>query len=77
MLGYGMLILGPSQHLWFNFASKILPKRDLVTTFKKIFMGQAVYGPIITSIFFSVNAALQGAHRSKVRFFIKKNQIMV
>lgn len=60
MAAYGMLILGPSQHLWFNFMSTISPSRDLFSTFKKIFLGQAVYGPSITSVFFSYNASLQG-----------------
>lgn len=60
MAAYGLLILGPSQHLWFNFVSEVYPKRDLLTTLKKIFMGQAIYGPCITSVFFSYNAALQG-----------------
>ncbi|KAG5230813.1 PXMP2/4 family protein [Salix suchowensis] len=63
MAGYGLLFLGPSQHLWFNFMSKVLPKRDVLTTFKKIFMGQAVYGPANTALFFSYNAALQGEHK--------------
>jgi protein Mpv17 len=60
MAAYGLLILGPSQHLWFNFLSKILPERDLLTTLKKIFMGQAIYGPSIATVFFSYNAGLQG-----------------
>ncbi|KAJ3675581.1 hypothetical protein LUZ60_004623 [Juncus effusus] len=60
MASYGILLSGPSLHLWFNFLSRILPKRDLTTTFKKMFIGQAVYGPIITTVFFSFNAALQG-----------------
>lgn len=60
MASYGMLISGPSLHLWFNFVSKVLPKRDVVTTFMKMFLGQTVYGPIVTSVFFSYNAALQG-----------------
>ncbi|XVE55782.1 hypothetical protein DITRI_Ditri03aG0185000 [Diplodiscus trichospermus] len=59
MAGYGLLLLGPSQHLWFNLLSKSLPKRDMLTTFKKMFMGQAVYGPVSTTVFFSYNAALQ------------------
>lgn len=60
MAGYGMLVLGPSLHFWFNFVSKVLPKRDMITTLKKIFLGQAVYGPVMTTIFFSQNAAVQG-----------------
>ncbi|KAI4389875.1 hypothetical protein MLD38_002049 [Melastoma candidum] len=57
---YGIAILGPSQHFWFNGIAQVLPKRDLVTTLKKIFLGQAIFGPINTSVFFSYNAALQG-----------------
>ncbi|KAI3440386.1 uncharacterized protein J3R85_003728, partial [Psidium guajava] len=60
MTVYGLVILGPSQHMWFNSVSRVLPRRDLVTTLKKIFMGQAIYGPCITTVFFSYNAGLQG-----------------
>ncbi|XP_038885096.1 protein SYM1-like [Benincasa hispida] len=66
MAAYGLLILGPSQHLWFNFMSRISPSRDLLSTFKKIFLGQAVFGPTITSIFFSYNASLQGESGSEI-----------
>lgn len=60
MAGYGLLVLGPSLHYWFNFMSKVFPKRDLITTFKKILMGQTLYGPTMTLVFFSLNARLQG-----------------
>lgn len=60
MAGYGMIILGPSLHFWFNFVSKVFPRRDLFSTLKKMVMGQAIYGPIMTVVFFSLNARLQG-----------------
>lgn len=60
MAGYGMLILGPSLHYWYNFIWRVFPKRDLLSTFKKMALGQTVYGPAMTVAFFSVNAALQG-----------------
>lgn len=63
MAAYGLLILGPSQHLWFNFLSKILPKQDIVTIMKKIVGGQVIYGPSITTIFFSYNAILRGKQK--------------
>ncbi|KAK9163706.1 hypothetical protein Syun_004608 [Stephania yunnanensis] len=62
MGGYGMLVAGPSLHFWFNFISRVLPKRDTITTLKKIFIGQVTYGPVMTVTFFSLNAALQGSH---------------
>ncbi|KAJ6722302.1 hypothetical protein OIU74_006998 [Salix koriyanagi] len=73
MAGYGLLFLGPSQHLWFNFMSKVLPKRDVLTTFKKIFMGQAVYGPANTALFFSYNAALQGESDDEIVARLKRD----
>ncbi|KAK8642681.1 hypothetical protein V6N13_012018 [Hibiscus sabdariffa] len=73
MAGYGLLLLGPSQHLWFNFLSKALPKRDMLTTFKKIFLGQAVFGPMTTSVFFSYNAALQGESAEEIAARLKRD----
>lgn len=61
MAGYGMLIIGPSLHYWFNFVSRVFPKRDLLSTFTKMALGQTVYGPTVTAVFFSANAALQGS----------------
>lgn len=60
MAGFGLMILGPSQHFWFNFVGRVVPKRDVISTFKKLTMGQIFYGPTINGIFFSFNAALQG-----------------
>ena len=60
MVAYGLMILGPSQHIWFTYLSKALPKTDVHTTLKKIFIGQAIYGPVSNSVFFSYNGAAQG-----------------
>ncbi|XP_059460813.1 uncharacterized protein LOC132189966 [Corylus avellana] len=73
MAAYGLLILGPSQHLWFNFLSKILPERDMLTTLKKIFMGQAIYGPSIATVFFSYNAGLQGESGQEIVARLKRD----
>ncbi|XP_058081151.1 uncharacterized protein LOC131229263 [Magnolia sinica] len=75
MAGYGMLISGPSLHLWFNFVSRILPKRDLLSTLKKMFMGQTVYGPLINATFFSVNAVLQGENGAEIVARLKRDMI--
>ncbi|KAF2294568.1 hypothetical protein GH714_012657 [Hevea brasiliensis] len=73
MAGYGMLILGPSLHFWFNFVSKRFPKRDLITTFKKIIMGQTLYGPAMTTLFFSLNARLQGENGAEIVARLKRD----
>lgn len=75
MAGYGMLIAGPTLHLWFNFLSKVLPKRDLLSTLKKMIVGQTVYGPIITTVFFSQNAAFQGESVHEIQARLKRDLI--
>ncbi|XP_074588430.1 protein SYM1-like [Curcuma longa] len=75
MAGYGTFISGPSLHLWFNFVSRVLPKRDVVTTVKKMALGQLVYGPIMTGVFFSVNAALQGETASEIFTRLRRDLI--
>lgn len=66
MAAYGLLFLGSAQHIWFNFLARILPKRDIFTTLKKLLVGQLTYAPFITAVFFFSNAALQGT----TRFFL-------
>ncbi|KAK6115988.1 hypothetical protein DH2020_008257 [Rehmannia glutinosa] len=73
--GFGLIILGPAQHLWFNFVARVLPKRDMVTTFKKLAMGQLVYGPMINGVFFSFNAALQGESGNEIVARLKRDLI--
>ncbi|KAF8406226.1 hypothetical protein HHK36_008311 [Tetracentron sinense] len=75
MAGYGMLILGPSLHFWFNFISRVLPKRDILTTFKKIFVGQTVYGPVMTTVFFSMNAGAQGENGADIVARLKRDML--
>ncbi|KAL4317797.1 hypothetical protein GQ457_18G016050 [Hibiscus cannabinus] len=73
MAGYGLLILGPSLHFWFNLMSKHFPKRDLVTTFKKMAMGQLIFGPFMTVVFFSLNARLQGESGEEIVSRLKRD----
>ncbi|PHT63929.1 hypothetical protein T459_32227 [Capsicum annuum] len=75
MAGYGALIVGPSLHFWFNFLSRSLPKRDVITTFKKIALGQTIYGPAVNSIFFSMNAAAQGESSSEIVARLKRDLV--
>ncbi|WVZ90337.1 hypothetical protein U9M48_036646 [Paspalum notatum var. saurae] len=75
MASYGLLISGPTLHIWFNFISKVFPKQDVVNTLKKMFLGQAVYGPIINSVFFSYNAALQGESVPEIIARLKRDLV--
>jgi protein Mpv17 len=73
MASFGLIFLGPSQHLWFSYLSKILPKRDVLTTFKKIMMGQVLFGPVSNTVFYSYNAALQGENSEEIVARLKRD----
>ncbi|KAF8013729.1 hypothetical protein BT93_I1561 [Corymbia citriodora subsp. variegata] len=75
MAGYGLLILGPSLHFWFNCMSRHFPKQDLASTLKKMFMGEALYGPAMTVVFFCVNAGLQGENGTQIVARLKRDLI--
>ncbi|KAK7380580.1 hypothetical protein VNO78_33094 [Psophocarpus tetragonolobus] len=70
---YGLLILGPLQHKWFNFLSNIIPKRDFLSTLKKILMGQVIFGPFINTIFFSYNGLFQGETGAEIIARLKRD----
>ncbi|KAG2262110.1 hypothetical protein Bca4012_013234 [Brassica carinata] len=73
MASFGLIFLGPSQHLWFSYLSKILPKRDVLTTVKKIMMGQALFGPFSNTVFYSYNAVLQGENSEDILARLKRD----
>nr|KYP59366.1 PXMP2/4 family protein 4 [Cajanus cajan] len=73
MAAYGLLILGPSQHNWFNYLSKILPNTDVTSTLKKILMGQVIFGPVINTVFFTYNGALQGESGPEIITRLKRD----
>ncbi|EPS65622.1 hypothetical protein M569_09156, partial [Genlisea aurea] len=71
--GYGMLLLGPSLHYWYNFMSRIFPRCDLLSTFQKIALGQTIYGPAMTALFFSINGAFRGENGSEIAARLKRD----
>ena len=70
MGGYGLCVLGPTLHCWFNFMSRLLPRQDFITTFKKMAMGNIIYGPVMMVTFFSLNALLQGKLPSMYSYWL-------
>ncbi|KAM7520953.1 hypothetical protein LguiB_019915 [Lonicera macranthoides] len=75
MTGYGLLFLGAAQHVWYNFIGRVLPKRDIITTVKKLTIGQLTYGPFVTAVFFSYNAGLQGENGNEIAARLKRDLI--
>lgn len=64
MLAVGLLMSGPCLHLWFGAVAKFFPNRDMVSTLKKLVLGQLFYGPAFCAAFFTVNSYAQGNESS-------------
>lgn len=48
----GSLFFGPAAHYWYSFIFHILPSTTLLSTIQKAILGQLIFGPLFTSIFF-------------------------
>ncbi|KAM7280696.1 hypothetical protein ACFE04_007830 [Oxalis oulophora] len=73
MAAYGFFILGFTQHKWFTLIAKNFPERDVWTTIKKLVMGMCIYGPCMTSVFFSFNAVLKGENGEEIGARLKRD----
>lgn len=49
----GLFYFGPAAHAWYEMIFKLLPGNSLLSTVKKAALGQAIFGPTFTSIFFA------------------------
>ena len=56
----GLLYFGPAAHLWYDTIFKILPGTSLISTLQKAALGQLLFGPSFTCIFFATSLMQQG-----------------
>ncbi|KAH9655746.1 22 kDa peroxisomal membrane protein [Citrus sinensis] len=54
-------------------AADLSSQQDLVATLKKMAMGQTIYGPIMTVVFLSLNASLQGESGEEIVARLKRD----
>lgn len=60
MLAVGLFMSGPLLHLWFGRIGKVIPGRDIISTLKKLVLGQVFFGPAFCAAFFVINSYAQG-----------------
>ncbi|CAI5948104.1 unnamed protein product [Closterium sp. NIES-64] len=75
MAGAGLLLSGPTLHLWFTRLAKFIPGTDVPRVLLKIAMGQLLYSPVFNSVFFSINAALQGENKEQIIARLRRDLI--
>jgi len=51
----GLLYFGPAAHYWYETIFKLLPGTSLLSTLQKAVLGQLLFGPAFTCIFFAVS----------------------
>ena len=56
----GLLYFGPAAHAWYDMIFKLLPGTSLVSTLQKATLGQLLFGPSFTCIFFATSLLQQG-----------------
>jgi protein Mpv17 len=56
----GLLYFGPAAHVWYNWIFHILPEKTVLSTFYKAALGQLIFGPCFTCVFFAVGLLQNG-----------------
>ena len=51
----GLLYFGPAAHYWYDMIFKILPGTSLISTLQKATLGQLIFGPSFTCVFFAIS----------------------
>ena len=57
----GLLYFGPAAHLWYDMIFKVFPGVGLVSTIKKATLGQLIFGPSFTCVFFAISLLQSGS----------------
>lgn len=56
----GLFYFGPAAHMWYEWIFSILPGTSLVSTLQKAALGQMLFGPSFTCIFFATSLMQAG-----------------
>jgi protein Mpv17 len=68
----GLFYFGPAAHYWYNWMFRLFPATNLPSTLSKAAMGQTLFGPTFTCIFFATGLWQAGqltwpAYAQKIR----------
>lgn len=57
----GLLVFGPAANAWYSTIFKLLPSTSLISTLQKAALGQLIFGPAFTSVFFGAGMIQAGS----------------
>ncbi|KAL7538670.1 hypothetical protein ACHAXR_008717 [Thalassiosira sp. AJA248-18] len=56
----GLLFFGPAANAWYSMIFKLLPSTSLISTLQKAALGQIIFGPTFTCVFFAAGMIQSG-----------------
>ncbi|EED88887.1 hypothetical protein THAPSDRAFT_37516, partial [Thalassiosira pseudonana CCMP1335] len=56
----GLLFFGPAANAWYTMIFKILPSTSLISTLQKAALGQIIFGPAFSCVFFGAGMIQSG-----------------
>ncbi len=57
----GLFYFGPAAHAWYEWIFKVLPGTSLISTLQKAALGQIIFGPSFTCVFFATSLMQSGS----------------
>lgn len=57
----GLFYFGPAAHAWYEMIFKLLPGTSLFSTLQKALLGQIIFGPAFTCVFFATSLMQGGS----------------
>lgn len=61
----GLFYFGPAAHAWYEMIFKVFPGTGLFSTFQKAMLGQLIFGPAFTCVFFATSLMQGGTFSVK------------
>lgn len=61
----GLFYFGPAAHAWYDMIFKLLPGTSLFSTLQKAMLGQIIFGPAFTCVFFATSLMQGGSFTIK------------
>jgi len=71
----GLLVFGPAANAWYSMVFKMLPSTSLFSTLQKAALGQIIFGPAFTSVFFGAGMIQAGSFSVGAWFQKVKNDL--
>lgn len=71
--GVGLLLAGPTMHVWYSTLDRVVKGHGIRTTFRKMFADQGFFMPLYLVVFVGVMGALRGDRLTDIGSKLKRD----